>query len=67
MTVVKNDSTNSKSKARDKVFCPFCRSSRLVKKGSSKTKSAIKQKYVCFNCRKLTVKPLKENALGLVV
>ena len=46
-----------KDKGRE-VICPFCKSQRLIRRGTSKSKNVIKQKYACLNCTKSTVNPL---------
>ena len=48
--------TNSISKER--LLCPFCQSSKLIRRGTNKNKSEQKQKYFCANCIKYTVNPI---------
>jgi len=48
--------------SKGKLLCPFCQSSKLVRRGTNKNKSEQKQKYFCANCIKYTVNPISKNS-----
>jgi transposase-like protein len=51
--------TNSISSiSKERLLCPFCQSSKLIRRGTNKNKSEQKQKYFCANCIKYTVNPI---------
>lgn len=41
------------------LICPYCRSSRMIKRGKSYFKDGVRQRYECMKCRKTTTKPRK--------
>lgn len=55
-------SNSISSISKEKLLCPFCQSSKLIRRGTNKNKSEQKQKYFCANCIKYTVNPIAKTA-----
>lgn len=52
---------------RKRIFnnglCPECHSDHVVKAGFGSYKDERRQRYLCMDCRRITIKPLRQSEL----